>query len=222
MTPDSDLIPDGADELEFKQLTAEEVKILKQSSRPLSPWRVVGMQVVVGISLALMCVACNRFPRGGLVGCLWRACGGAAGGGICSWSGAPAASAQCGVRFRWIFCVGGGQNCLDDRNVVCGAEVDFGFELVGFAGWFRGDDEGVLGGHVVALGAQRVGRKDSLNRFIGDIWLLLKMLEHMALRLGNTSSTTCNICRKILPSKMSSKPVWLTSVCLTSTRCFIR
>lgn len=54
MTPDSDLISDGADELEFKQLTAEEVRILKQSSRPLSPWRVVGMQVAVGISLALI------------------------------------------------------------------------------------------------------------------------------------------------------------------------
>jgi ATP synthase protein I len=54
MTPDSDLVPDGADELEFKQLTAEEAEILKQSSRPLSPWRVVGMQVAVGIALALI------------------------------------------------------------------------------------------------------------------------------------------------------------------------
>ncbi len=53
MTPDSDLVPDGAGELEFKQLTAEEVRILRQSSRPLSPWRVVGMQVAVGVALAL-------------------------------------------------------------------------------------------------------------------------------------------------------------------------
>ena len=54
MAPDSDLISDGADELEFKPLTAEEARILMQSSRPMSPWRIVSMQILVGVALALI------------------------------------------------------------------------------------------------------------------------------------------------------------------------
>jgi ATP synthase protein I len=54
MAPDSEFDSDGADELEFKPLTAEEARILTQSSRLMSPWRVVGMQILVGVVLALI------------------------------------------------------------------------------------------------------------------------------------------------------------------------
>lgn len=54
MLPDVDLDSDGSDDLDFKRLTAEEVKILRHSSRPLSAWLVVGLQVMVGLVLALL------------------------------------------------------------------------------------------------------------------------------------------------------------------------
>ena len=41
------------DEPEFKQLSAEEAKALRESMPSLSPWRVVGMQAMVGVLVAL-------------------------------------------------------------------------------------------------------------------------------------------------------------------------
>jgi ATP synthase protein I len=54
MVPDSDLDSDGSDDLDFKRLTAEEVETLRRSSRPVSAWRIVGLQVVVGLAVALL------------------------------------------------------------------------------------------------------------------------------------------------------------------------
>ena len=54
MLPDVDIDSDGSDDLDFKRLTAEDVALLRQSSRPLSAWLVVGLQVIVGTVLALL------------------------------------------------------------------------------------------------------------------------------------------------------------------------
>lgn len=54
MLPDVDLDPDGTDGLDFKRLTAEEVELLRHSSKPLSAWLIVRLQVVVGLVLALL------------------------------------------------------------------------------------------------------------------------------------------------------------------------
>ena len=54
MLPDVDIDSDGSDGLDFKRLTAEDVTLLRQSSRPLSVWLVVGLQVIVGAVLALL------------------------------------------------------------------------------------------------------------------------------------------------------------------------
>jgi ATP synthase protein I len=54
MTPDTDKGLDGSDDLDFKRLTAEEVKFLRQASRPVSPWQVVGLQALVGFAVALL------------------------------------------------------------------------------------------------------------------------------------------------------------------------
>ena len=44
---------DGSDELEFKRLSAEEAQALRKLNPSISPWWVVGMQVAVGLSVAL-------------------------------------------------------------------------------------------------------------------------------------------------------------------------
>jgi ATP synthase protein I len=54
MGPDADLDLDGSDDLDFKRLTAEEADALRRSSRPVSSWRVVGWQVLVGLAVALL------------------------------------------------------------------------------------------------------------------------------------------------------------------------
>lgn len=41
------------DEPEFKQLSAQEAQALRESMPALSPWRVVGLQAVVGVLVAL-------------------------------------------------------------------------------------------------------------------------------------------------------------------------
>ena len=54
MSPDADKDLDGSDDLDFKQLTAEEVKSLRRASRPVSPWHVVALQALVGLAMALL------------------------------------------------------------------------------------------------------------------------------------------------------------------------
>lgn len=54
MTPDADEDLDGSEDLDFKRLTAEEVKFLRRTSRPVSPWQVVGLQALVGGVVALL------------------------------------------------------------------------------------------------------------------------------------------------------------------------
>ena len=44
---------DDADELEFKRLSAQEAQALRESNPSVSPWWVVGMQVAVGLLVAL-------------------------------------------------------------------------------------------------------------------------------------------------------------------------
>lgn len=46
-------MPDTEEEPPFKQLTAEEARVLREKSPPVSPWRVVGGQVAVGFLVAL-------------------------------------------------------------------------------------------------------------------------------------------------------------------------
>lgn len=50
ITPDPS---DGAQEPEFKPLTAEQAQALREQQPPLSPWRVIGWQVGVGALVAL-------------------------------------------------------------------------------------------------------------------------------------------------------------------------
>ena len=50
--PDSE--QEGADESAFKPLTAEQAKALRAKNPPLSPWRVVAVQVGVGMVAALL------------------------------------------------------------------------------------------------------------------------------------------------------------------------
>lgn len=45
---------DGADELEFKRLSAQEAQALRESNPSVSPWWVVGMQIAVGLLVALV------------------------------------------------------------------------------------------------------------------------------------------------------------------------
>ena len=46
-------IEDESEDLEFKRLTAEDARVLRELNPPISPWRVVFWQVVVGILVAL-------------------------------------------------------------------------------------------------------------------------------------------------------------------------
>lgn len=50
---DSDY-PDGAADEEFKPLTAEEARQWRQHNPPVSPWRVIGMQVAVALIVAVV------------------------------------------------------------------------------------------------------------------------------------------------------------------------
>ncbi len=44
---------DESEELEFKRLSAEEAQALRELHPSVSPWRIVGLQVVVGVLVAL-------------------------------------------------------------------------------------------------------------------------------------------------------------------------
>jgi ATP synthase protein I len=53
ITPDSRYDLDESEELEFKRLTAEEAQALRELHPSVSPWLIVGMQVLVGLLVAL-------------------------------------------------------------------------------------------------------------------------------------------------------------------------
>ena len=53
ITPDSRYDSDESEELEFKRLTAEEAQALRELHPSVSPWFIVGMQVLVGLLVAL-------------------------------------------------------------------------------------------------------------------------------------------------------------------------
>lgn len=53
ITPVSELDSYESEELEFKRLTAEEAQVLRERHPSVSPWRLVGWQVVVGVLVAL-------------------------------------------------------------------------------------------------------------------------------------------------------------------------
>lgn len=63
---------DESEGLEFKRLTAQEAQVLRELNPSVSPWRIVGVQVVVGLLAAL--VAWGVTGRG-VAG--WSACYGA-------------------------------------------------------------------------------------------------------------------------------------------------
>ena len=53
ITPDSRYDSDESEELEFKRLTAEEAQALRERHPSVSPWFIVGVQVLVGLLVAL-------------------------------------------------------------------------------------------------------------------------------------------------------------------------
>src|SRR5674476_301100 len=53
IAPISEFDADEFDALPFKPLTAQEAQALRKLQPPVSPWRIVGLQVVVGLLVAL-------------------------------------------------------------------------------------------------------------------------------------------------------------------------
>ena len=53
ITPESRYDSDESEELEFKRLTAEEAQALRELHPSVSPWFIVGVQVLVGLLVAL-------------------------------------------------------------------------------------------------------------------------------------------------------------------------
>ena len=53
ITPVSEFDADESEELEFKRLTAEEAKVLRELNPSVSPWRIVGYQILMGFVVAL-------------------------------------------------------------------------------------------------------------------------------------------------------------------------
>ncbi|MBP6718732.1 MAG: ATP synthase subunit I [Rhodoferax sp.] len=105
MTPDADKDLGGFDDLEFKQLTAEEVKFLRHASRPVSPWQVVALQALVGFTVAVLAWV---FTGKQLVG--WSAAYGSLAvvlpavifvRGLARQQGAPNAGSALGGFFMW-------------------------------------------------------------------------------------------------------------------------
>jgi len=54
MVPVPEFDADESEEENFKRLTAAEAKTLRELQPPLSPWRVVGVQMFVGVLVALL------------------------------------------------------------------------------------------------------------------------------------------------------------------------
>lgn len=54
ITPVSEFDSDESEELEFKRLSAEEARALRELHPSVSPWRIVRLQLVVGVLVALV------------------------------------------------------------------------------------------------------------------------------------------------------------------------
>ena len=54
IAPHDDFDTDESDELTFKRLTKQEAQALREVQPPISPWRVIRLQVLVGIGVALL------------------------------------------------------------------------------------------------------------------------------------------------------------------------
>jgi ATP synthase protein I len=54
IAPKTDFDADESEELAFKRLTAEEAQALRERQPSVSPWRIIGLQVVVGVMVALV------------------------------------------------------------------------------------------------------------------------------------------------------------------------
>ena len=52
ITPVSEFDADESEELGFKRLTAEEAKVLREFNPSVSPWRIVGYQILMGFVVA--------------------------------------------------------------------------------------------------------------------------------------------------------------------------
>lgn len=53
ITPVSEFDADESEELEFKRLTAQEAQALRELNPSVSPWRIVGYQILMGFVVAL-------------------------------------------------------------------------------------------------------------------------------------------------------------------------
>jgi ATP synthase protein I len=53
ITPVSEFDADESEELEFKRLTAQEAQALRELNPSVSPWRIVGYQILMGFLVAL-------------------------------------------------------------------------------------------------------------------------------------------------------------------------
>lgn len=65
ITPIPEFDADESEELEFKRLTAEEAKALRELNPSVSPWRIVGLQVIVGCLVALFAWVLTGRPEAG-------------------------------------------------------------------------------------------------------------------------------------------------------------
>lgn len=60
--PLQELDADEEDELAYKRLTRQEAQVLRELHPPISPWRVIRLQVMVGVSLALLAWVLTKRP----------------------------------------------------------------------------------------------------------------------------------------------------------------
>jgi len=65
IAPVSEFDSDESEELEFKRLTAEEAKVLRERNPSVSPWRIVGLQGLVGLLVALAAWGLTGRPESG-------------------------------------------------------------------------------------------------------------------------------------------------------------
>ena len=65
ITPVSKYDEDESEALEFKRLTAAEAQALRELNPSVSPWRIVGLQVVVGVLVALAAWGFTARPEAG-------------------------------------------------------------------------------------------------------------------------------------------------------------
>jgi hypothetical protein len=133
----------------FKPLTQEEAQALREKEPPLSPWRVVLVQVVVGVVAALLAGLHRREEVA------WSALYGAAtvvlpGGLDGARHDQPALQHVARHQCRQLHVVGDGEDRGFGRHADAGAEARAAPELAGVAGGPGAVHEGVLGRAAVA------------------------------------------------------------------------